>query len=73
MRKIVLLAFCLIAFVFALQAQDGRGESIVYLKNGRVVKGYIIKKELGTVSILVLDSVTNSKKTQVYQQTEIKK
>lgn len=70
----VLFVFLISLFSLSLAlAQDNSTVSgdELYLKNGKVIKGSIQKEELGVVSILVVDTITNKTKIQMYQQNDI--
>mgnify|MGYP003623418994 CR=1 FL=1 len=66
---IALSVLCLLAYS---QNQSGNTD-ILYLKNGKVVEGKIIKQEMGTISIKVFDAQTSNYVTRIYQQGEVKK
>lgn len=54
-----------------LRAQEIEKGDIVRLKNGKTIKGTIVKQQFGTLSINILDSVNQQYKTIVLQQGEI--
>jgi len=74
-KKLLLLAFLLISCM-TLLAQDNVKDNfldVIHLKNGKIVKGIIVKHELGVLSIMLTDSITNKEKVQRYQQNDISK
>lgn len=76
MYKMARLALALMFLFFLGQmmyAQEGRLLDELHLKNGKVVKGIIQKKELGVITIILKDSIANEDKIQMYQQNDISK
>lgn len=69
------LVFIIIAFFLSLSLVLGQDDSypqdLLYLKNGKIIKGSIQKEELGVVSILVVDTITSQTKLQMYQQSDV--
>lgn len=72
LRQILVLMFFFLLGQM-VYAQEGRLLDELHLKNGKVVKGIIQKKELGVVTITLMDSIANEEKTQMYQQNDISK
>ncbi|MDU1892256.1 MAG: hypothetical protein E6767_16350 [Dysgonomonas sp.] len=71
MKKMI--SFLIIFFgCVALYAQTAsEKEDVIQLKNGKSIRGIIVKRQFGTVSIEVIDSLTQKKKTIIFQQREI--
>ncbi|MDR2956497.1 MAG: hypothetical protein LBV43_15600 [Prevotella sp.] len=76
MCKTFILLVTFFFYCVLLTAQDS-GQKInrdtLYLKNGKTIKGVVIKQDLGVISIDVTDSISRIKKTQHYQRTDIRK
>lgn len=75
LQKYILL-FVSLLICGLIYAQDTRTDTnldILHFKNGKIVKGIIIKRELGVVSVQLIDSITNKEKIQAYQQNDIAK
>lgn len=70
-RLIFFLIILLTCTIIQAQNTAADKEDIVYLKNGKTVKGIITKREFGTISIKVTDSLTRKSKVQIFQQQEI--
>lgn len=70
----LVMLFFFATFVF-VQAQtvSEYADDIVRLKNGKTIKGTILKKQFGTVSISIVDSISRQPKTIILQQNEISK
>lgn len=71
-RLIVLIVFLLGYFIY-INAQDVNDQDIIRLKSGKIVRGIILKNELGIVTMKVTDSVTQESKLLQIQRFEISK
>lgn len=67
---ILLLSYSLL---FAQESKNNRDLDVIYMKSGKIVKGIILKRELGVLSVRLTDSITHQEKTQLYQQNDIAK
>lgn len=68
-RLIILLIFLLGCHI--IDAQNISDQDIIRLKNGKTVKGIIVKNELGVVTMKVTDSTTQESKLLQIQRFEI--
>lgn len=68
---LILLFGC--SFLSAQESKNHSDLDVIYMKNGKIVKGIILKRELGVLTIKLTDSITHQEKTQIYQQNDIKK
>ncbi len=76
MKKYILFLYFVFGCCFFIFAQDSFKSGnldILYLQNGKKVKGIIVKQQFGTISINITDSITNKKQIKIYQQRDIKK
>ncbi|WP_156032896.1 hypothetical protein [Prevotella sp. 10(H)] len=76
MKREFLFSIFIISFTLFIHAQDSiRVDKldIIYLKNGKVLKGLVVKSELGTLTVKTTDSISQKDKIQIYQQGDIKK
>ncbi|GAB6124134.1 hypothetical protein JCM30204_52840 [Dysgonomonas termitidis] len=46
---------------------------IIYLKNGKTIKGKLVKRQFGTISVKITDSISQKENIVIYQQGDIKK
>lgn len=75
LRKNILLIVCffICGLLSAQNSKTNKNLDILHFKNGKIVKGIIIKRELGVVSVQLTDSITHKEKIQFYQQNDIAK
>ena len=66
------LIFC-ISFVYSQDSIRVDKLDIIYLKNGKTIKGKVVKRQFGTVSVRVTDSISQKESVQIYQQGDITK
>lgn len=75
MQRLILILIFLLNSISLIRAQDIsklQALDTIRLKNGKEIRGIVVKQEFGTISIKTIDSISQKEKVQIYQQGEVK-
>lgn len=75
MPKLILILTFILNFGLFLEAQTLsklQEPDTIRLKNGKEIQGIVVKQELGIISIITIDSISQKEKVKIYQQDEVK-
>ncbi|SBW05134.1 hypothetical protein [uncultured Dysgonomonas sp.] len=76
MYRITIFLLFLIYSICLVYSQDSvkvEMLDIIYLKNGKTIKGKLVKQQFGTISVKITDSISQKENIVIYQQEDVKK
>lgn len=76
MHKITTFLIFFIYSICLVYSQDSvkvERLDIIYLKNGKTIKGKLVNRQFGTISVKITDSISQKENIVIYQQGDIKK
>ncbi|WP_419032922.1 hypothetical protein [Dysgonomonas gadei] len=62
-----------ICLVYSQDSAKVEKLDIIYLKNGKTIKGKLVKRQFGTISVKITDSISQKENIVIYQQEDVKK
>lgn len=62
-----------ICLVYSQDSAKVEKLDIIYLKNGKTIKGKLVKRQFGTISVKITDSISQKENIVIYQQKDVKK
>lgn len=74
-RTIIFLIFFIysICLVYSQDSVKVERLDIIYLRNGKMIKGKLVKRQFGTISVKITDSLSQKENIVIYQQGDIQK